>query len=100
MGSNGVQIREVPLYIVAMHHTVSGQPQWNLSKANTNGINKIVHYREGVLWSGVCYCYIWDSVSVHYREGVLWRGVSAKRGSTLDKLLLLEIFWLSDVYVF
>ena len=33
---------------------------------------------------------IGDSVSVHYREGVLWRGVSVKRGSTLDKLLLLE----------
>ena len=35
--------------------------QWNLSKADTIGTNKIVHYR----------------------EGVLWRGVSAKRGSTL-----------------
>ena len=29
--------------------------QWNLSKADTIGTNKIVHYREGVLWSGVYY---------------------------------------------
>ena len=35
--------------------------QWNLSKADTIGTNKIVHHR----------------------EGVLWRGVSAKRGSTV-----------------
>ena len=29
--------------------------QWNLSKADTIGTNKIVHHREGVLWSGVYY---------------------------------------------
>ena len=32
-----------------------GAIQWNLSKADTIGTNKIVHYREGVLWSGVYY---------------------------------------------
>ena len=44
------------------------------------GPTKIVHYREGVLWSGViinCVGYIWDSVSVHYRgmRGVLYEGI-------------------------
>ena len=29
--------------------------QWNLSKADTIGTNTILHYREGVLWSGVYY---------------------------------------------
>ena len=29
--------------------------QWNLSMADTIGTNTIVHYREGVLWSGVYY---------------------------------------------
>ena len=33
--------------------------QWNLSKADTIGTNKIVHYREGVLWSGVIIHYIY-----------------------------------------
>ena len=44
----------------------SGAPlRWTPS-----GPTKIVHYREGVLWSGfiIHYVgYIWDSVSVHYR---------------------------------
>ena len=64
--------------------------QWNPSKADTiAGPTKIVHYREGVLWSGVYYtlCGLWDSVGVHYR-------VSSMRGSTVLTLKFekLEIF--------
>ena len=42
--------------------------QWNLSKADTIGTNKIVHYIEGVLGEGIIIHsvgYMWDSVSVH-----------------------------------
>ena len=60
--------------------------QWNLSKADTIGTNKIVHIEKVSSGQGFIVHYVgynWDSVSVHYREGVLWSGVSAKRGSTV-----------------
>ena len=62
------------------HHTT--QVQWNLSKADRRTPlepTKIVHYREGVLWSGVYFtlCGLYLGFSVSIIEG---RGVSSKRG--------------------
>ena len=43
----GERIRDVVVIYSAI--------QWNLSKADTIGTPKIVHYIEGVPWSGVYY---------------------------------------------
>ena len=74
--------------------------QWNLSKADAIGTNKIERVSSGQGFIIHYVGYIWDSVSVHYREGVLWRGVSAKRGSTVYPFSLLGLFFNQMVGVF
>ena len=52
--------------------------RWSLSKADTIGTNKIVHYREGVLWSGVYYTLC--GLYLGFSKCPLWRGCPLERG--------------------